>query len=339
MMRPVDIAGGGIAGLALGLALRREGVPVRVHEAGVYPRHRVCGEFISGAGLNEFARLGIEELLSSSEVLTDAVWYIGNRPVLRRDLPEPAHGISRWKLDAAMAGRLTNAGGEVRCSTRVTAPTQSEGWVTTTGRPRAGGGPWLALKGHYLNLPMEAGLEMHLGRGGYTGIARVENETANVCALLPASLGRLSIAATLPDRLRANGLTALAKRLEAAQPVEASRCGVSQFVTGWQEQTDDRLHLGDHSAIIPPFTGHGMSMAVMAALEAAPCLAEWSSGRARWSETVQSVNAALQKKFRNRMRWAAWLHPVLLRPSGQAALQLLAHCRLLPWQWLFHRLR
>ena len=46
--RPIEVVGGGVAGLALGLALRRANIPVTVYEAGDFPRHRVCGEFISG---------------------------------------------------------------------------------------------------------------------------------------------------------------------------------------------------------------------------------------------------------------------------------------------------
>lgn len=337
-MRTVEIAGGGVAGLALGLALRREGVPVRVHEAGVYPRHRLCGEFISGAGPEDFERLGISELYHRSEVLTEVLWFKGDRLLQRRTLPVPARGISRWQLDAGMAACLTKAGGELLCENRVPA-SGGEGWVIATGRPRAESSPWLAQKAHYQNLPMEAGLEMHLGRGGYTGLARVENGTVNVCSLFPASLGRLSASATHADRLRAGGLPALAARLEAAQLVEASRCGVSGFVTGWQPHTADIFALGDHRAIIPPFTGHGVSMAMLAALEAAPFLVGWSSGRLPWSDAVKATRLALREKFRRRLRWASLLHPWLLRPGGQTALSFLVRCGLLPWPWIFRRLR
>ena len=46
----MTIAGGGLAGLVLGIALRDREIPVVLHEAGRYPRHRVCGEFLSGNG-------------------------------------------------------------------------------------------------------------------------------------------------------------------------------------------------------------------------------------------------------------------------------------------------
>ena len=49
-MKPITIVGGGLAGLTLGIGLRQRGVPVTIWEAGRYPRHRVCGEFISGNG-------------------------------------------------------------------------------------------------------------------------------------------------------------------------------------------------------------------------------------------------------------------------------------------------
>ena len=58
--RGVEIVGGGLAGLSLGLALRRAGVPVTLHEAGEYPRHRVCGEFIAGLDERTRARLGLD---------------------------------------------------------------------------------------------------------------------------------------------------------------------------------------------------------------------------------------------------------------------------------------
>ena len=46
----VAIIGGGLAGLSLSIDLRKRGFSVVVIEKGNYPRHKVCGEYISMEG-------------------------------------------------------------------------------------------------------------------------------------------------------------------------------------------------------------------------------------------------------------------------------------------------
>lgn len=337
MTKQVDIAGGGVAGLALGLALRRAGVPVRVHEAGTYPRHRLCGEFLSGVGEKEFADLGLSALFAETEVLRDMAWYSGNQMIFQDTLPVPARALPRWHMEAAMARELTACGGEVHCGDRVQPPQHPQGWAFATGRPAAREGRWYAEKEHWENLETAAGLEMHLAPNGYAGLARLGGGLVNVCAMFPAAAGKTP--ATLTDRVRACGLTDLAARLECARTVPGSHCGTSRFVTGWQPGNPALLRLGDSAAIIPPFTGNGMSMAIQAALAAAPLLTQWSSGRVPWPEAVQSIQAALRRRFRTRLRWAARLHPFLLRPSGLFFLRLLLRTGFNPARWLFRKTR
>ena len=62
-MKAIHVIGGGLAGLTLGIGLRNRGVPVTISEAGEYPRHRVCGEFISGRGVEVLQRLQLTDLL------------------------------------------------------------------------------------------------------------------------------------------------------------------------------------------------------------------------------------------------------------------------------------
>ena len=59
-MKKVTIIGGGIAGLSAGIALRQRGVPITVIESKEYPRHKVCGEFVSGRGLEVLSSIGID---------------------------------------------------------------------------------------------------------------------------------------------------------------------------------------------------------------------------------------------------------------------------------------
>ena len=61
MSETITINGGGLTGLSLAIALRKHGVAVTLHEAGTYPRHRVCGEFISGVSRDTLETLGIAD--------------------------------------------------------------------------------------------------------------------------------------------------------------------------------------------------------------------------------------------------------------------------------------
>ena len=68
LIKEIHIVGGGLAGLSLAIALRTRGIPVTVMEAGTYPRHRVCGEFISGVSAATL------DFLQIRDVFADANW-------------------------------------------------------------------------------------------------------------------------------------------------------------------------------------------------------------------------------------------------------------------------
>ena len=106
--KPITIIGGGLAGLTLGIGLRQHGVPVTIHEAGHYPRHRVCGEFISGRGQATLARLGLRELLDQAGAVSaqTTAFFSATKSTAQRPLPSPAICLSRFLLDAALAKKF-----------------------------------------------------------------------------------------------------------------------------------------------------------------------------------------------------------------------------------------
>ena len=65
-MREIEIVGGGLSGLSLGIYLRKRGVPVRILEAGGYPRHKVCGEFVCGVSSDVLAEMGISDVFAKA---------------------------------------------------------------------------------------------------------------------------------------------------------------------------------------------------------------------------------------------------------------------------------
>ena len=111
--RVIEIIGGGLAGLSLGIALRRAGIPVVLHEAGDYPRHRVCGEFIAGLETRTLDELGVAAALSGALPHAEVAWSIGERAPQVQRLPSPALALIRHTLDARLAEMFNASGGEL----------------------------------------------------------------------------------------------------------------------------------------------------------------------------------------------------------------------------------
>jgi len=337
-MREITVVGGGLAGLALAVALRGRGVPVTVLEAGDYPRHRVCGEFISGVSSGTLDDLGIRDLFADARAHKSLCWHIGGRVVHRGALPEAAMGVSRYVLDARLRRRLEEHGGNVRTGVRAR-PAPAEGVVWAAGRrPRRGG--WIGLKAHVRGGPLAADLEMHSGGNGYAGLAGVEDGWINVCGLFRIDH---SIKAKGADLLRAyleaGGSRDLAGLVARAELRPGSFCAVAGFELGAQPFVPGLLCIGDAASMIPPFTGNGMSMAFQAAETACDPLVSWSRGERSWHRVIETVRSRLGRRFAGRLAVAGVLQRFLMQRSGRALLQWLSAAGLLPFRPMFALVR
>lgn len=333
-MKPLTIVGGGLTGLSLAVALRKHGAPVIVHEAGDYPRHRVCGEFVSGVSDETLEALGIADAFSDSVPLASHSWHHLSACLYEGTLPVPARGLTRYELDERLRGLVVSSGGQVVTRSRLSSDPR-EGTVWCTGR-KPGPGAWIGLKCHFSGLPLATDLEMHIGANGYLGLARIGPDAVNACGLF-----RLSRGITGPDLLEryaeAGGLHSLAGRMRAAEAREASRSAVAGFRLGWQRSPGDRLCLGDACAMIPPFTGNGMSMAFESAALAAPILAGYSAGEKDWDRAAGEIAKLAKAAFSSRMIFARMLHPFLTSRPGRAFFSTAS--RRLPFEAIFHLLR
>ena len=329
LSRPVEIVGGGLAGLSLGLALRRQGVPVTVHDAGDYPRHRVCGEFIRGLQARTVETFGLAPLLADALPHRDVAWFAPGGELLRRQrLPTPALGLSRYALDERLAHAFARERGELRTRSRVDA-TPAPGRVFAGGRRPASRSTWLGLKMHVRDLALDRGLEMHLGAQAYVGLCALPDGAVNLCGLFRRRALASRGPALLLDYLHASGLDALAARVRAAHPDAASVCAVAGLAFGRAAATPSPA-LGDAFAMIPPFTGHGMAMAFESAAVALDPLVKWSRGECDWSHAVQRAQQRLRNRFRVRLGVASLCHPFLLQPRGQRWLAAASRAGALP---------
>lgn len=332
--RPIEIVGGGLAGLALGTALCREGVPVTVFEAGEYPRHRVCGEFVAGLTSPTIARLGLGPILADALYHRAVAWFLHEKPVRVQRLPAPALGMSRYTLDARLAAAFAAAGGILHTGMRLTDSAIPPGRIYATGRRRSRSN-WLGLKIHALHLPLVRELELHLGDGGYIGLSQIEHGRVNICGLFRRRALAAPGAELILAYLHEAGLRSLAQRLADAQLDPASFCAVAAVGFDRRVATAERVQVGDTCAMIPPFTGNGMAMAFQSAEAVLDPVLAYARGKSSWSVAQQKIDERLRRRFRLRLASAAILHPYFLQPRRQHWLSGLNRARLLPLRPLY----
>jgi flavin-dependent dehydrogenase len=128
------VVGGGPAGSTLAALAARAGARVSLIERRVFPRDKVCGEFVSVEGQGVLARLGVlETLLDAGATRMGAVRITsaGGREV-RAPLPEfpaigrHALGVSRSLLDRVLLERAVGAGARAEHRVEAVAPVMED---------------------------------------------------------------------------------------------------------------------------------------------------------------------------------------------------------------------
>jgi menaquinone-9 beta-reductase len=341
--KTITIVGGGLAGLTLGIGLRQQNVPAVIFEAGRYPRHRVCGEFISGNGPAVLQRLGLLPLLErAGAILVESAAFISgsNRSPLRK-LAAPALGLSRYLLDTILADEFQRLGGELRAGSRRPGSDFAEGMVRASGRhaqPTENGWRWFGLKVHARNVPLSADLEMHVSEDNYVGINRINDGEVNVCGLFRGRAGETRESGF--ESLRGRPGSPLREQLSDAKFDEQSFCSVAGLSLSPQRAADrQECCIGDAITMIPPVTGNGMSMAFESAEIALEPMCRYSRGDLSWTEARDIIARECDAKFAGRLAWARglqWLmfSPVLRTPVGRTLIRSEAI-----WNFMYARTR
>ena len=219
----VAIVGAGPAGSAAAVSLSRAGYSVCLIDRSTFPRHKLCGEFLSSESIPLLRRLSVLDGISKSGgvsigrlLLTTAS---GKKVAV--DLPEEALGISRFVLDDALVRCAEDAGATILTRHEVDSigGCVDDGFVLSA-RPvdaaattmDAGIGiaasivigawgrrskldrvlrpevlqtsEWVAFKGHYTGVDIGNHIEMHAFPGGYCGMSHVEGGVLNACWIL-----------------------------------------------------------------------------------------------------------------------------------------------------------
>ncbi|MGB3775422.1 MAG: NAD(P)-binding protein, partial [Leeuwenhoekiella sp.] len=112
-VKKVHIVGGGLAGLVTGLHLLKCGIKVTIFEKNSYPKHKVCGEYISNEVLPYLKSLDIYPMKYGATSLTKLECSSAKGDILKTELPLGGFGISRYALDNILYNAFLDRGGEV----------------------------------------------------------------------------------------------------------------------------------------------------------------------------------------------------------------------------------
>jgi len=366
------VIGGGLAGCSAALQLSRRGHEVLLLEKATFPRHKLCGEFLSPEA---------QSALRALDVLDD-VWAAGAQPVdqaqltgptgatVEYGLPGTALGLTRYRLDPLLFRQACAGGVDGRTNTKATAvegDLQDGFEVCADGQSfsarlvlgaygRRGvldrtlersfldhTTGYVAFKAHYTG-PSRAlpdGIEVHAAPGGYCGVGPVEASRANVCWI--GRTNALQEAGGTPEAMLAaleRHNPALEKRMQPLSRVSERFEAVSQVPLMSKAQfVDDVCMIGDAAGMIAPLCGDGMAMALDSAELVAPLADDFLTGTLSPTAFRTRYRQEWRSTFSRRLRIGRWVHAAAFR--SWATTTLLRACQVVPplARWLIHSTR
>jgi menaquinone-9 beta-reductase len=328
----VGIAGGGLAGLSLSILLSRKGYRVCLFEKEVFPFHKVCGEYISMESWDFLIRLGLPLENWNLPRIHKVNITAPNGEAISEQLPLGGFGISRYKLDAALADIAKSAGVEIFENTKVHdisfedgnhSIQTSEGQFTVKiafacyGKKSNLDVKWkrkflqqnesqnyVGVKYHVKADFPEQEITLHNFQGGYCGISEIEDGKYCLCYLTKSENLRnsqSSIPVMEEKILKKN--PALRKLLDEVVVLYEEPVTISQI--SFSEKTQIEQHvlcIGDSAGMITPLCGNGMSMALHASKIAAEIIPLFLENQISREVMEKSYQNKWNLQFKGRLR-------------------------------------
>lgn len=318
------IIGGGLAGLCAAIHLTELGEEPIVIEGGIYPAHKICGEFLSPECLSTLHRWEIAPVNIPQLVLKTT------QAAARFSFPSPAGGMTHTTLAPALAYRAALGGAALMTSTQVSQfqpkqhPGESHQITLSTGviikashaliatgkipsysKPFPSA-PYFGFKAHFKDIPSDGNLEMFSLPGAYLGIAPVGDNLFNV-----AGLAKYRQECSTPqyfiDQL-------ISQHPELSQILSSGQMLFKDWMTtslppfGVRETPPwlDCYFIGDAAATIPPACGDGLSMAIIGG-----CLAAEFAAKGQ----PEAFKQMWTKRCSSQIMWGKLIHQLMLTPS------------------------
>ncbi|MFT3796287.1 NAD(P)/FAD-dependent oxidoreductase [Flavobacterium sp.] len=339
----VIIAGGGLAGLTAAIHLSKIGIAVTLVDKNEFPKHKVCGEYISNEVLPYLNWLGVNPENLHPAHISKIVFSTGKGKKLDGDLPLGGFGLSRYALDFYLYQIALEYGCQVIRETITSIDfkdnrfsvalsndqiLQSEMVIGAFGKRSnidqkmhrhfiGKKSPWLAVKGHFKGTLSDDVVGLHNFRGGYCGVSKVENDIINICYLadFPTFKAYKNIDEYQKEVLYQN--PELKQVFENTEPIFDKPMTISQISFDKKDCVENHiLMIGDTAGLIHPLCGNGMAMAIHSAKIASELIGQYFNGAITSRESLEKqYTMTWNKQFSSRLRIGRWLGSLLQRQT------------------------
>jgi flavin-dependent dehydrogenase len=340
----IIIIGGGLAGLTAAIHLRKLLFSVTLIEKNQYPKHKVCGEYISNEVLPylEWLNISIEDLTPSK--IKNLTLSSETGKTISTKLPLGGFGISRYTLDNYLFEKAQNDGCKMVQETVENIYFDNEIFTVETANTikyqadlvlGAFGkrsnldiqikrdfiqkkSSWLAVKAHFEGNFTEDLVGLYNFKGGYCGISKVENNQINICYLVSYDEFKKYKNSDEFQKKVLEQNPILKAIFQNIKPLFEKPLTIGQISFEKKQTVENHiLMIGDTAGLIHPLCGNGMAMAIHSAKIASEVIHDFfSNENINRIEMEKKYSQKWNSLFKNRLRFGRFLATILLKPKS-----------------------
>ena len=302
----VILIGGGLAGLCNAIHLSKFGTSVLLLEKNEYPKHKVCGEYISNEVLPYLSFLDIHPFDFGAVKIDQFQLSTRKNKLISAKLPLGGFGISRYQLDFMLAKKAKENGVLLIQDTVVEVDFHKELFHVSTKQKQKfrakicigsfgkrslldvkmnrnfiqRKAPYLGVKIHVKGDFPEDLVALHNFKGGYCGVSKVENGAINLCYI--TNYFEFQKYKNITDfQEQVVFQNAFLKEIfSESTPIFEKALTISQISFETKKPVENHIiFCGDSAGMIHPLCGNGMSMAIQSAQIASKLILNFLNGK------------------------------------------------------------
>ncbi|OOG77572.1 NAD(P)/FAD-dependent oxidoreductase [Flavobacterium sp. A45] len=328
--KTVAIIGGGLAGLTAAIHLSKIGLKVIVIEKNEFPKHKVCGEYISNEIMSYLDWLSIDISELKPTHISKLDFSTSDGKMVHCDLPLGGFGVSRYTLDAFLLRKAIENGCEIIQGNVENVVFEDDIFTVSTSNNRiitsrivigAFGkrsnidhelkrqfiqkkSHWLAVKAHYSGEFPDNLVALHNFEGGYCGVSKVENNKINICYL--ASYESFKKYKSIDDYQNQIVIKNPHLKLifDKCKMLFEAPLTISQVSFGKKATVENHiLMIGDTAGLIHPLCGNGMAMAIHSAKIVSELISDFYTNKIKTRDELEKMYVnEWEENFEKRLR-------------------------------------